>query len=317
MRRDVRILLATVAFGGALSVADTLPGALSEMQTFSLRDVEVRGARYLTTEAVVGLLDIGPEASVWNDEATWLEPLLAHPLIEAAEVRRRLPDGLVITVTERRPVALAATPTLEPVDAEGRRLPIDPSAFRLDLPVISTSRVPPDGATMFPEDVRALAAEVARLMAADTAFLQLVSSVRWGEHGALIARWTRPPLEFLMPPGTPPSRVREGLAALSHAMATAPGRVPEAIDLRFADQVVVRSSAPRTVASARRAASARRTASARGIASARAIASARRTASTRATDLRPDHRLRADHQVGADDASARATAPLPRAPRER
>jgi hypothetical protein len=245
MRRDTRILLATVAFGTTLSLADRLPHALSEMKTFQLHEVEVRGARYLTTEAVVELLGIGPETSVWNEEDEWVDALQAHPLIEAARVRRRLPDGLLITVTERRPVALAPTPTLEPVDADGRRLPIDPSAFRLDLPVIATSRVPPAGATMFPEEVRSLAAEVARLMSADTAFLQLVSSVRWGQHGALIARWTRPPLEFLMPPGTPASRVREGLGALSHALSTAPGQAPEAIDLRFADQVVVRRTRER------------------------------------------------------------------------
>lgn len=240
MRRDARILLATLALGGTVSVADRVPGALSAMETFDVQEVDVRGTRYLAEETVVALLEIEPGTSVWSDQAPWLEALLAHPLVESAEVRRRLPDGLVVTITERRPVALAPTPTLEPVDAEGRRLPIDPSAFRLDLPVIVTARVPPEGAKLVPEEVRSLAAEVARLMSADTAFLQLVSSVSWSEDGALVARWSRPPLAFLMPPGTTPSRVREGLDALAHALSVAPGRPPRAVDLRFADQVVVR-----------------------------------------------------------------------------
>ena len=46
-------------------------------------------------------------------------------------VERRLPNRLRVEIEERRPVALAATPTLEPVDGEGVRLPIDPTLYVL------------------------------------------------------------------------------------------------------------------------------------------------------------------------------------------
>jgi hypothetical protein len=151
-----------------------------------------------------------------------------------------VPNGLLVTVTERRPIALAPTPVLEAVDAEGRRLPLDPARHRLDLPVIATDRRPPEDAQHFPEEVRVLAAELDHLMSADTAFLQMVSSVRWGDDETLVARWTEPRVDFLLPRRASPARLREGLGALANAIARTPANPPHAIDLRFADQVVVR-----------------------------------------------------------------------------
>jgi hypothetical protein len=45
---------------------------------------------------------------------------------------------------------------------------------------------------------------------------------------------------FLLPPHASPARLREGLGALADAVAKSPASMPTAIDLRFADQVVVR-----------------------------------------------------------------------------
>jgi hypothetical protein len=242
MRRDAKILLTTACLGAVATWGDTGREALVSWGAFHVQDVEVRGARYLSDDAVVRILGLLPGTSVWSDTDVWTERLLSHPLIKEVRVTRRLPDGLLVVVTERQPIALAPTPTLEPVDAEGYRLPIDPVEFRLDLPLIHTTRRPPEGSRLFPEDVRRLAAEVEHLMAADTAFLQLVSSVAWDEGGVVIARWTEPPVAFLLPPQAPPARLREGISALADAVEKSAGRPPETIDLRFADQVVVRGT---------------------------------------------------------------------------
>jgi cell division septal protein FtsQ len=177
MRRDVRILIATAAFGALMAWGDRVHPALVDLELFRVEDVQVRGNRYLGQAEVVGLLGLAPETSVWSDKGVWHDRVASHPLVESVRVGRRLPDGLVITIAERTPIALGPTPTLEPMDAEGRRLPLDPAAFRLDLPVIHTAQRPPRGSRHFPAEVRRLAAEVEHLMAADTSFLQLVSSV--------------------------------------------------------------------------------------------------------------------------------------------
>ena len=242
MRRDVRILAATAVFGALMSWGHRLPSALVDLQLFHVEDVRVRGHRYLTEAAVVELLQLAPETSVWSDKDVWHDRVAAHPLVKTVRVARRLPGGLLVTVTERTPIALGPTPTLEPMDGEGRRLPLDPAAFRLDLPVIHTTRRPPRGSRHFPEEVRKLAAEVEHLMATDTSFLQLVSSVSWTRGGAVAVRWTEPEVEFLLPPRASPARLREGLTALADATTKERKGIPRAIDLRFADQVVVRTS---------------------------------------------------------------------------
>ena len=240
MRRDVKILLTTAVLA-AISIG--WPSAAAwrrDMDTFRVSDVEVRGVRYLDHDEVVALLDLEPETSVWGDLTVWSERVGRHPLVLTARVTRRLPDGLRVDVTERTPVALAPTPALEPVDAEGYRLPLDPAAYRLDLPVLSSALRPPKGARLVPDDVRRLAGEVHHLMTSDTAFLQRVSSVAWTERGAMVVSWTEPPVDFLVRPGTPAARLREGLGALADAASKTPDHLPHVVDLRFEDQVVVR-----------------------------------------------------------------------------
>jgi hypothetical protein len=240
MRRDVRILAATVCFGAAAAWGGKIPAALVDLEMFRIEGVEVRGIRYLEEAQVVELLQLTPETSIFSDKEPWRDRVAAHALVKDVRVSRRLPDGLLVVVTERTPIALGPTPTLEPMDADGRRLPLDPAEFRLDLPVIHTARRPPRGARHFPKDVRRLAAEVEHLMASDTSFLQLVSSVSWSGQGAVAVRWAEPEIEFLLPPQASPARLREGLGALQDASSRPREGMPDVIDLRFADQVVVR-----------------------------------------------------------------------------
>jgi hypothetical protein len=58
--------------------------------------------------------------------------------------------------------------------------------------------------------------------------------------GAVAVRLVAPDVELLLPPRVPLGRLREAEAALTHALSVAPGRMPAVVDLRFADQVVVR-----------------------------------------------------------------------------
>ena len=240
MRRDLKILLATMVCGGVLLAYEHGKEMAVEMQTFRVRDVDVRGVNLVERDEVVALLGLEPTSSIWGDADVWIDRVERHPMIKEADVSRRFPGGLTVSVVERQPVALAPTPTLEAIDVEGYRLSVDPSRHRLDLPVLSTDVTPARGARLVPSEVRALAAEVGRMMSADTAFLQRVSELGWGEEGTLRVRWTEPPVAFLLPSGAPAGRLREGLAALADAVGRRPSDPPEEIDLRFADQVVVR-----------------------------------------------------------------------------
>jgi hypothetical protein len=126
------------------------------------------------------------------------------------------------------------------VDAEGFRLPLDPTVFRMDLPIISSRSFPPGDAYLFPLEVRTLAAEVAVLTLADEEFVSNVSTVERMDDGALRIRLLEPGVDLLVPFGTAVRRLHEAEAALRHAMSQDLGRVPEVIDLRYEGQVVVR-----------------------------------------------------------------------------
>jgi len=242
MHSQIRIVVGTLLLAGLWSVGRRIPDELASMETFRVTHVEVHGARFISRAQVVSDLHLKPQASVWVDTDVLARRLEADPLVKRARVRRRIPSTLVVEVTERKPVALVPTPTLVPVDAEGRRLPIDPARHRLDLPVMESPVRPARGALLLPSRARSLAREVGRLLEADTAFHQMVSDVSEPDPNTVVARWSNPPVEFLLRPDTPARRLREGLTVLADALGREPGHPPTAIDLRYADQVVVRRS---------------------------------------------------------------------------
>ncbi len=250
MNRQFKILAVTAAIGPLVFWGPGVIEAASGLEVFAVREVEVTGIKILTEEAVVGRLALGSFASVWGDAEVWRERIIADPMVRTVDIRRRIPSGLLIQVEERTPIALAGTPLLEAVDAEGYRLPIDPTLYRLDLPIISSKQRVPEDAVLLPEDIRALATEVEHLTATHQEFARQISTIRWHSDGVVAVRLL--PLkghdvDFIMPVHTTGIRIREGESALSHAMREAAGRPPAEVDLRFSEQVVIRrysSSAP-------------------------------------------------------------------------
>lgn len=241
MRRDARIILATILLAGAWTGGTRVAEAVGDMDTFRVKDVSIHGLETLDRGQILALMDVTAQTSVWGDTHGWEERLLAHPLLKEARVQRRIPGTLVVSLVERRPVALAPTPTLEPVDGEGMILPLDPSVSRMDLPLLDLPGAAAPGARLLPGPARTLAAEVARLGGADPGFLQLVSEVAWGTDGhTLVVRLGEPAVTFLLLPGAAPSRLQEGLTVLGDVLDRNSGGAPAVIDLRYADQVVVR-----------------------------------------------------------------------------
>ena len=245
MRRDLRIIVATVGLAGLWTGGGRVVETVSALGTFRVTDVEISGLELVERGEVLALMELTAETSVWGDLEAWEDRLAGHPLLEDARVRRRIPGTLVVDVVERRPVALAPTPTLEPVDRKGVLLPLDPAERRMDLPILGVRELPAPGARLLPTRVRVLAGAAAGLLEADTSFQRMVSEVAWGDDRAtLVARWSEPPVDFLLAPGTPASRLREGLTVLADALGREPEPPPAVIDLRYADQVVVRRHPP-------------------------------------------------------------------------
>jgi cell division protein FtsQ len=132
----ILVALTMVLTLGAPKVMETL----GDLKLFHVVEVTVEGNRYLTSDEVVDLASILPEASIWDEKDPIVSRILEHPTVLSARVKRRIPGRLILDLTEREPVALFPDPVLAPVDVEGRILPIDPVKHRLDLPLMHPVR---------------------------------------------------------------------------------------------------------------------------------------------------------------------------------
>ena len=113
------------------------PRVLGRFRFFDVQRVEVRGTHYLAPATVVAALGLPARASVWADTRAMERRLAGLAGVRTADVARRLPSTLVVTVAEVEPVALAVGPDgLVPVDEGGRPLPYDPAAVPVDAPVV-------------------------------------------------------------------------------------------------------------------------------------------------------------------------------------
>ena len=126
------VILASPAWG---------PRVLRQLAFFHVRKIEIVGARYTPGDELLARLHVDTTVSIWDS----LRPLAArvetHPQVEHATIQRRFPGTLVVTVVERRPVALAPTKDgLRAIDEHGRTLPLDPTRTPVDAPVVIAAR---------------------------------------------------------------------------------------------------------------------------------------------------------------------------------
>jgi hypothetical protein len=142
-------------------------------------------------------------------------------------------------------VALVPNPTLVPLDAEGLLLPIDPALHRLDLPLVHPRRDPEgSGPLLTPTQLRSLVTELSAIEELDPAVGATVSDVAFDLWGDVVARLeSGVTLHYRVP--LTARRLQEGLLVLADVRERHPDRAPIALDLRFADQVVVRLSSGR------------------------------------------------------------------------
>ncbi len=109
---------------------------LKRLSFFSVRRVELVGARYLSVSEVTRALRLRPGASVFDATAPLARRAAALAGVLEARVVRRLPGTLRVVLREAEPIALVERGgRLVPLDAAGRVLPFDPTRSPADLPL--------------------------------------------------------------------------------------------------------------------------------------------------------------------------------------
>lgn len=203
---------------------------------FRVDRVEITGLSYLTRDEVRAAAGVDGATSVWAREARLLRGLVSHPMVESARVTRDLPSTLLFEIEEAEPVGLVALPLVMAVDRHGNLLEIDPGEPVLDLPVL---RVASERAAAL-WGARLLAREVARMAEVAPELFAVVSEAQLDDDEVILLLGDSA-LRLRYHPPITEVRLRDAIIAMNDATERFPGDEPREVDLRFMDQVVVRS----------------------------------------------------------------------------
>ena len=206
---------------------------------FAITEVAVSGASRLTPEEVVAASGIGPGTNLFRlDRAAVVARLEALPLVRRAEVVRRFPNRVTLSVEERRPFTLAHAGRLHWIDEQGVNLGAETRAVAPKVPVI-TGLSPADLAGGPPSPRVAIGISLLRvLLRSETTLLQQVSEIDVSRPDGPVL-YTVEGVEVRL--GADDWEARLGRLQGVLAQVRAGGEAVSVIDLRFRDQVVLKT----------------------------------------------------------------------------
>lgn len=234
-----QILLAIL--GVELAVVANVYGPvwLRHMDIFRVRRVEVVGNRYLPASTALRVSGITAGANLFDDLSVVRDRLLRLRIVRSVKVQRRLPGTVVIRIDEVDAVALVPVPELQPVDAGGRVLPVDPAGQSIDLPVIDvTTKAGADGRL---EDTTAVALVrvMARLRQEAPGIAARVSTLTPRSDGLTLTLRRPDDARVVLPVHPRALHYVELKAALNDLAARGELDRVRSIDLRYRDQAII------------------------------------------------------------------------------
>jgi hypothetical protein len=236
-RKWIVLAGAAVIFTSAAAAA---PSVLRRFDSFAVERVEIHGTRYLAPFDAFVQSGITKNSNVFDDFEGWRARLLEHPMILDASIERHLPGTVRVSIAEAKPIALARTPELRPVDARAQALPIDPATADLDLPLLRMESQPDASGVFTDAPTREVIGVLAALHRNDARLFSWVSEAGvLRDHGVRLE--LRQPLgaEAWIPADPRASRLAELHVALADLAARGELSRLKRIDARFHDQIVV------------------------------------------------------------------------------
>ena len=231
----------------ALLACGTLAAALtanSWKRAFRVARVRTEGNRILADSEITALARVPEQAPLYDvDLARARVRVMQNPYVRSAALARDIPDGLTITVEERTPVAALALGRELYIDARGFVLPRPRSGGLPDLPVITgavraaecvpghrTASAAVRGALEILNDATAVGDDLYRL----------ISEVHCREDSTFVLFTTESGVPVVFGRGDVAVKLLE-LDGFWKQIVSARGPSHlKTVDLRFADQVVVR-----------------------------------------------------------------------------
>jgi cell division protein FtsQ len=210
---------------------------------FAVREIEVRGASRLSREAVLAAAGLAPGVSLFRVDARAAAGRLeALPLVRRAEVIREFPNRVIVLVEERRPFTLVHAGRLHWIDEQGVDLGPERRAVTPEAPVIS-GLAPGDlspGAGAAPERVAAGVSLLRILLRSGSALLGQISEIDVSRPDGPVL-YTVDGVEVRLGAEDWEARLGRLLGVLAQLRSA--GEAVTSIDLRFRDQVVLKTAA--------------------------------------------------------------------------
>jgi cell division protein FtsQ len=226
-----------------LAVVGAGVGWLLTSPRFAVTEVAVVGASRLTPEELVAASGIGPGTNLFRlDRTAVVARLESLPLVRRADLVRRFPNRVTLAVEERRPFTLAHAGRLHWIDEQGVSLGAETRAVAPEAPVI-TGLGPADltaGAGAPTARVAVGISLLRVLLRSETALLRQISEIDVSRPDGPVL-YTVDGVEVRL--GAEDWEARLGRLQGVLAQVRAAGEPVSTIDLRFRDQVVLKTVA--------------------------------------------------------------------------
>ena len=140
VRNILLVLLVVALIAGAVPASRWFfRRAVSENDFFTLRHADVLTDGILTANHILAAagVSVGTNIFAFSVDAV-RDRIAADPLVQSASVVRRIPDTLLVSVVERRPVArITAAGDTAPLAIDNTGHVLGPSALRSGLPILT------------------------------------------------------------------------------------------------------------------------------------------------------------------------------------
>jgi cell division protein FtsQ len=225
----------------ALGLTALLAGWLLASPRFAIASVEVTGQSRLTREAIEAAADIAPGGNIFAlDAADVVARIETLPLVRRAAVVRRLPNRVAIVVEERRPFTLVNAGDLRWIDEQGVDLGPELRPVATGAPIISGLTTGDLGGGRGGATERAATglALLRLLLRSGSGLASSISEIDVSRPEGPVL-YTLDGVEVRLGKDEWEGRLGRLLGVLAQLKAS--GEVVTAIDLRFRDQVVLKT----------------------------------------------------------------------------
>jgi cell division septal protein FtsQ len=213
-------------------------------ESLKVQHLDISGARIVPSEHVKGLMKV-PLQSLLDtiDLYAVRERILRQPFIRSAKVTVVYPDGIQIQVGEREPIASLNTGQLRYVDREAFLLPTIESFVKLDLPIISgvdSLKQKKVGETIQNEELTQAIELLETAQSVDSALYHSISEINMSGGKDIFLFLTDVGVQVIVGREEFRRKLIMLQAFWSNFVKSQDISRLQCVDLRFADQVVVR-----------------------------------------------------------------------------